>query len=61
MPKPNADVKRFYEQGVVEFMTGNRKLDPTEWQKFLDDFTKIGGKEWEDAGLKAAKEQNLIK
>ncbi len=61
MPKPNADVKRFYEQGVVEFMTGNRALNPTEWQKFLDEFTKIGGKEWEEAGLKIAKEQNLLK
>ena len=61
MPKPNADVKRFYEQGVVEFMTGNRALNPTEWQKFLDEFSKIGGKEWEESGLKVAKEQNLIK
>ena len=61
MPKPNADVKRFYEQGVVEFMTGNRALNPTEWQKFLDEFNKIGGKEWNDAGVALAKEKNFIK
>ena len=61
MPKPNADVKRFYEQGVVEFMTGNRALNPEEWQKFLDEFNKIGGKDWNDAGVQLAKEQNLIK
>ena len=61
MPQPNADVKRFYEQGVVEFMTGNRALNPTEWQKFLDEFTKIGGKDWNDAGVKLAKEKNIIK
>jgi putative aldouronate transport system substrate-binding protein len=61
MPQPNADVKRFYEQGIVEFMTGNRTLNPTEWQKFLEEFDKIGGKDWNDAGVKLAKEKNLIK
>lgn len=61
LPQPNADVKRFYEQGVVEFMTGGRTLNPTEWQKFLDEFTKVGGKEWEEAGLQVAKEKNFIK
>ena len=61
MPQPNADVKRLYEQGVQEFMTGNRKLTKADWQKFLDEFTKIGGKEWEAAGVKLAKESRLIK
>ena len=61
MPQPNADVKRFYEQGVVEFMTGNRALNPTEWKKFLAEFDKIGGKAWNDEGIKTAKEARLIK
>jgi len=61
MPKPNADVKRFYEQGIVEFMTGNRKLEQGEWQKFLEEFDKIGGKEWNDAGIETAKKLNLLK
>ena len=61
MPQPNADVKRFYEQGVVEFMTGNRPLNPTEWKKFLDEFDKIGGKAWNDQGIADAKAARLIK
>ena len=61
MPNPSADVKRFYEQGIVEFMTGNRALNPTEWQKFLDEFTKIGGKAWEEEGLNTARAARLIK
>ena len=61
MPQPNADVKRLYEQGVVEFMTGNRTLNPTEWKKFLAEFEKIGGKAWEEEGIKTAKENRLIK
>lgn len=61
MPQPDADVKRFYEQGVVEFMTGKRTLNPTEWKKFVDEFNSVGGKAWEDNGVKLAKELKLIK
>ena len=61
MPQPNADVKRFYEQGVVEFMTGKRALTPENWKSWLAEFNKNGGKEWEDSGIKTAKELRLIK
>jgi len=61
MPNPDADVKRFYEQGVVEFMTGKRALNPTEWKKWLAEFNSVGGKAWQDAGIKTATELRLIK
>ena len=61
MPQPDADVKRFYEQGVQEFMSGKRALNPTEWKKWLDEFNSIGGKAWNDAGVKTATELRLIK
>ena len=61
MPQPDADVKRFYEQGVVEFMTGKRTLNPTEWKNWLAEFNSVGGKAWQDAGIQKAKELRLIK
>ncbi|WP_407427938.1 extracellular solute-binding protein [Treponema sp.] len=61
MPLPNADLKRFYEQGIVEFMTGKRNLTPADWKAYVAEFNKVGGKEWEDAGVKLAKELRLIK
>ena len=61
MPAPNADVKRFYEQGVLEFLTGQRKLTKANWDKFIDDFDKMGGAAWEASGIKYATENNLLK
>ncbi len=60
MPQPNADVKRFYEQSLAEFLTGARTLTPENWAKFLQDFDKIGGKAWNDEGVKKMKDDNLV-
>lgn len=61
MPQPDADLKRFYEQGVVEFLTGKRTLNPTEWQKFVTEFKNVGGQKWNDDGVAKAKELRLIR
>ena len=61
LPAPNADVKRFYEQGVLEFLTGKRQLTKDNWTKWVAEFDKIGGKAWEDAGIAYAKEAGLLK
>ncbi len=61
LPAPNADVKRFYEQGLLEFLTGKRALTPENWAAWLADFDKIGGKAWEEAGVAFAQENNLLK
>lgn len=60
MPQPNADVKRFYEQNLGEFLTGAKKLTPENWAKFLSDFDKMGGKAWEDAGIEKMKADGLV-
>jgi putative aldouronate transport system substrate-binding protein len=48
LPPPSADVKRFYEQSLVEFVTGARSLTPESWSAWLGEFNKIGGKKWND-------------
>ncbi len=60
MPTPNADVSRYYEQTLAEFLTGARQLNPTTWQQFLDGFNAIGGKAWNDSGIQHMQDNNLI-
>ena len=61
LPAPNADVKRFYEQGVLEFLTGRRALTRDNWNAWVAEFDKIGGKAWEDAGIAYATQNGLLK
>ena len=61
MPLPSADLKRFYEQGVAEFVAGKNKLNPENWAAFIAKFDELGGKQWEADGLTYAKENGLLK
>lgn len=61
LDQPTADVERFYNQGISEFMTGKRQLTKENWNAWLAEFDKNGGKAWEDACLKIAREANLLK
>lgn len=60
LPIPNADLKRFYEQGLSEFITGKRVLNPANWTKWLDEFKRLGGQDWNDKGVAFARENNLL-
>ncbi len=60
LPSPSVDLKRFYEQGIVEFVSGNRELTKENWNAWLADFDKLGGLEWEKAGIEAAKASNYL-
>ncbi len=60
LPQPGADLKRFYEQGIVEFMTGERKLTKENWAAWLNEFDANGGKEWEAEGIAKAKSMRLL-
>ncbi|MDR3115799.1 MAG: extracellular solute-binding protein [Treponema sp.] len=61
LPSPNADLKRFYEQGVVEFLTGQRTLNQANWNAWVAEFDRLGGVEWEKAGIAAAEANGYIK
>ncbi|NLZ67951.1 MAG: extracellular solute-binding protein [Spirochaetales bacterium] len=60
MPTANADVKRFYEQSLAEFLTGKTALTQANWAKFITEFNNVGGKTWNDQGVAYMKENNLI-
>jgi len=61
LPAPNADLKRFYEQGVVEFLTGKRQLTRDNWNAWVAEFDSLGGLEWERTGLAAAEAGGYIR
>ena len=60
MPSPNADLKRFYEQGVLEFLNGTRALTKANWDAWVTEFKNIGGQAWNDNGVAYAKQQSLL-
>ena len=60
MPSPNADLKRFYEQGVLEFLNGTRALTKANWDAWIAEFKNIGGQAWNDNGVAYAKEHSLL-
>jgi putative aldouronate transport system substrate-binding protein len=61
LPAPNADLKRFYEQGVVEFLTGKRVLSREDWSAWVSDFDRLGGTDWEQAGMTVAETQGYLR
>ncbi|MDR3191781.1 MAG: ABC transporter substrate-binding protein [Treponema sp.] len=61
LPVPNADVKRFYEQGVIEFVLGQRQLTKANWDAWVAEFDKMGGAAWEKAGIETATSSNYLR
>jgi putative aldouronate transport system substrate-binding protein len=61
LTSPSADLQRFYEQGVVEFLTGRRNLTKDAWTAWVAEFDKLGGADWEKAGIAAAEASGYIK
>ncbi|MDR0997884.1 MAG: ABC transporter substrate-binding protein, partial [Treponema sp.] len=60
LPLPDGDLKRFYEQGVTEFITGNRTLNPVNWAAWLAEFDRLGGAAWEKAGVAEARASGFL-
>ena len=60
LPLPSADLKRFYEQSVAEFASGNKVLTPESWAKFIEQFKALGGQKWNDDGVKTATELGIL-
>ncbi len=61
LPPPATDLKRFYEQGVAEFLTGKRELTKANWDAWVAEFDKLGGKAWEDNARTVAEKNGLLR
>lgn len=60
MPTPDADLKRFMDQGVMEFLTGKRDLTKDNWNAWVAEFKAMGGDAWNNSGLDYAKANALL-
>ena len=61
LPNPNADLRRFYEQGVMEFVLGQRPLTQASWTAWIADFDRLGGAQWEKDAIAFAEANGLIR
>lgn len=61
LPKPDADLERFYQQGLQEFLSGKRNLTKETWNAWVKEFDAQGGKKWEQDGIAAGKAAGYIK
>lgn len=61
LPPPSTDLKRFYEQGVVEFITGRRALTKSNWDAWVAEFDNLGGKAWEEEAKAVALANGLLR
>jgi len=61
LPAPSADLQRFYQQGVVEFVTGTRQLTQANWSAWLTQFDNMGGLQWEKDGIADATAKDLLR
>lgn len=60
LPLPDAKLKQFYEQGVLDFITGKQKLSKENWAAWLEEFDRLGGKAWEKDGIEKARQSNYL-
>jgi putative aldouronate transport system substrate-binding protein len=61
LPTPSTDLKRFYEQGVIEFVTGVRPLNEATWNAWVVEFDRLEGSAWEEAGIEIARSNGYLR
>ncbi len=60
LPVPQPELKQFYEQGVLDFVTGKRDLTKENWNAWLAEFDDLGGAKWDEEGIKKARESGFL-
>ena len=60
LPVATSELRQFYENGIIDFVTGKRSLSHESWSAWLDEFDRRGGLVWERQCISFAKENNLL-
>lgn len=60
IPGAAKELKEFYEKGVLDFVTGKRRLSKDEWQSWLKEFDNQGGLDWESRCRIQSESENLL-
>lgn len=59
-PANAADFNRFYAEGMLQFVLGQRPLNETTWAEFLAGLDSLGAVEYEDSARQALLDARLI-
>lgn len=60
VPGCSKELKSYYEKSLVEFVTGQRRLTPEDWNYWIEDFDARGGLDWENRCRIQVTEGNLL-
>ena len=60
LPPPPPNLKKMYEEDIVDFVIGKKSLNRQNWEDWLSEFDRKGGTDWEKECFKFAKEHNLL-
>ena len=60
LPVPDMELKNFYEQGVLDFVSGKTELTRESWNAWLEEFDRLGGAKWEKEGVAKARESGFL-
>ncbi len=60
IPDKTDELKAFYQRGVLDFVTGERTLSRENWEGWLNEFDRMGGRDWENRCKLYVDENNLL-
>jgi len=55
-----ADIDRYIQEGLVQFVTGQKPLNSSSWNTFVQGLDGLGVADWEAAALKNLQDKKLI-
>ena len=60
-PANAADFDRFYSEGIIQFVLGQKELNEDTWAEYLAGLDNLGTQEYEASAKQALEEAGLLK
>jgi hypothetical protein len=55
-----ADINRYIDQALIQFITGQKPLNDSTWKAFVDGLSGVNAAAWEETATKALKDKKLL-